>query len=454
MSKQNKFFTKVLFTLKEKKITAVNIIETYLILGDETGSIYTYEITDTKGLVPVSQAKLNSKIDKILIPPNTKITLVLCSGEVNFFDIPFLSFNKTLIKDKNLHDIFIKDDTSKHNNEFLVVNKKKRIYVYDYEYSNKTVIFDEKKIKYTFKIKDLPKCALWTIYNEFIYSNNRQIFWLYLNSGKTTLVSFEHTIQIINLEYKIAVSNTEITLFLKDGCAYEFNPIFHAYYGGIDFQGFAMFKNHLLALYKNVVHIYKNSKNTYDLVESLYFCGDGNAKFLVTSNNKVIICTEIGCKFNILEFKERLDDEIKNILIPENKDNNNNENNKNNYIEYNNLFDEILFEINNNVQNDIFNHNNWDNNKLEHIQKELNIEKEKNKILEKELCEEKMKNKELENIITSLKKEINENKVIKTISNNELDKEFIYNSILEKDKEIKELKEKLSKFQFEKSEGK
>ena len=123
----------------------------------------------------------------------------------------------------------------------------------------KKLFFDEKKIKHTFKIKDLPKCALWTNYNEFIYSNNHQIFWLYLNSGKTTLVSFERTIQIINLENKIAVSNTEITLFLKDGGASIFNPICHAYYGGIDFQGFAMFKNHLLALYKNVVHIYKNS---------------------------------------------------------------------------------------------------------------------------------------------------------------------------------------------------
>ena len=111
----------------------------------------------------------------------------------------------------------------------------------------------------------------------------------------------EKIVQIIGLGDKIAVSNTEMTLFMKDGGAYQFNPITHLSHGGVDFQGYAEFKNHLIALYKNSLHIYKKAAQSYDFVESLDFGMDGNGKFLVTSKYKVIVCTETGNKFNILE---------------------------------------------------------------------------------------------------------------------------------------------------------
>ena len=122
-------------------------------------------------------------------------------------------------------------------------------------------------------------------------------------------------VKIINLLDKIAFNNTEMTLFMKDGGASPFNPITHVAFGGLDFQGFAIFKSHLIALYKNAIHIYKKGEQNYDFVESIDFGGEGNGKFLVTSNYKVIVCTEIGNKFNILDFKERPIEEQIKVLI-------------------------------------------------------------------------------------------------------------------------------------------
>jgi len=238
-----------------------------------------------------------------LIPPNRKIAFILCGGEITFFNLPSLSYFKTLIKDKNSADIFINIDDPKCDNMLLVVNKKKRIKVYDFEYSSGNAVLNEQKTKDTIQIEDLPNCAVWTTKNNFIYSTSLKTLWLDLNTGKSTLVEFERTVQIINLEDKIALSNTEMTLFMKDGGAFQFNPITHVVYGGIDFQGFSMFKNHLIALYKNAVHIYKKGEQNYDFVESIDFGGDGSGRFLVTSNYKVIIVTEVGNKFNISEDK-------------------------------------------------------------------------------------------------------------------------------------------------------
>ncbi len=107
-----------------------------------------------------------------------------------------------------------------------------------------------------------------------------------------------------------------------------------------------------------------------------------------------------------------------------------------------------------------------DKEELEELKIQLNKEKEKNKKLEKELIEEKNKNKISENIISDLrkdlekemkkynelKKEIEKDKTSKEILGKEK-KESMIETIIEKDKEIKELKLKLSRSPFTLEEG-
>ena len=99
---------------------------------------------------------------------------------------------------------------------------------------------------------------------------------------------------------------------------------------------------------------------------------------------------------------------------------------------------------------------NIENKNIIELKNELIKEKEKNKFLEKELCEEKNKNKNLEEVISKLKNEIEnlkENEKLKNISINGTEKESLFNIIIDKEKEIKELKDKLSRFPFELEKG-
>ena len=315
MSKKDKFFTKVRIDEKEEKITAVNIFETNLITGDVNGNLMTYKIQDKKKLQPTAKKSLKNKIEKILIPPNKKIAFVLSGGEVFYCNLPSLSTIKSLIKEKNIVDIFLNIDDPNCDNMILLLTKKKKIKIYDFEYNEQTVGLIEQKNKDSISIEEIPSCAIWTDNNYFIYSFGSKTYWINLNSLQTTVVDFDRTVQIINLGGKIAVSNTEMTLFMKDGSAFQYNPITHVSNNGIDFQGFSTFKNHLIALYKNAIHIYKKGEQQYDFVESLEFGADGYGKFLVTSNYKVIVFTESGGKFNILDFQERPYEEQIKVLI-------------------------------------------------------------------------------------------------------------------------------------------
>ena len=313
MSKKDKFFTKVKIGSLDPKLTAINIFGKNIITGESNGNLTTYEIGDKK-VVQVNQKQLKNKIDKILIPPNKKIAFVLSEGEIFFYNLPSLSFSQLLIKDKNYSDIFINIDDPKCDNMLLVLTKRKKIKLYDFEYAPGNVVLTERS-KETFSIDETPSCAVWTSNNNFIYSSGNKTYWVNLNNGKTTPVDFDRTVQIINLDGKIAVSNVDMTLFMKEGSAYQFNPITHLSYNGIDFQGYANFKNHLIALYKNALHIYKKGEQQYEFVESLEFGPDGNGKYLVTSDYKVIVVTETANKFSILDFQERPYEEQIKVLI-------------------------------------------------------------------------------------------------------------------------------------------
>ena len=119
-------------------------------------------------------------------------------------------------------------------------------------------------------------------------------------------------------------------------------------------------------------------------------------------------------------------------------------------------------------RNKIEKNENINNKEIEGLTKQLNEEKEKNKKLEKELLEERNKNKEKENIIINLKKdldnEIKKNKESQKEAEEEAEKassinltnetkDSLIETIIEKEKEIKELKLKLSRFPFVVEEG-
>ena len=137
-------------------------------------------------------------------------------------------------------------------------------------------------------------------------------------------------------------------------------------------------------------------------------------------------------KINVNEFKEF--EIIEKDIVPINQ----------NYLT-------IDIEKNNKIKN-------IDNNKNINLNKDLEEEKNKNKILIEKInqLEINLKDEKNKNIILSVKlKELNNNLEIMNKNNQKLleNKENFDNMIYEKEKEIKELKQRLSRFPFELNEG-
>ena len=315
MSNKDKFFTKVKIGEIPGKITAVDISKKFLVVGTFNGDIYSYEISDKLKERKNTSIPSKAKIDKILIPPNNSFAFILSGGDIYLTQIPNLNIKQEpLNKDKKILDIYLNIDDPEYSNHLLVITKKKKIKIYEFD-SNQQKLVGQKKNKKELLVENIPTCGVWTEKNNFIYSIGDKTYWVDINQGKVNLDDFEKTVQIINLDGKIAVSNHDMTLFMKDGGTCQFNPITHVALNGIEFKGFATFKTHLIALYKNALLVFKKGEQQYDLVESLEFGGDGSGRFLLTSDYKIIAITESIGKFNVLDFQERPYEEQIKVLL-------------------------------------------------------------------------------------------------------------------------------------------
>ena len=204
--------------------------------------------------------------------------------------------------------------------------------------------------------------------------------------------------------------------------------------------------------YKNIdtyIHIENkiiNMNASYDL-----FIQELKDKKIIDENIKVNIEPNKIMDKKLEKEKVEIDKDskikISNEKVNNNVPNKNNENKKN----------EIKLPDKNNIVQA---------NELEQLKLQLRKEKEKIKELEKLLLEEKNKNKKSETMINDLRKDLekernNNNKIKKEIKEEKINikklgketKESMIETIIEKDKEIKELKEKLARFPFILEEG-
>ena len=306
---QVKFFTKVKLQEIPSSISCFNIFGTDIITGDEKGVITTYQTSKNK-LTKVKETSLKSKIEKIFVPLHLKIALVLAGGEVYLINLPSMSSVKNLLKSKDVIDMYTNKEDSKFMNNFLVITKKKKIKIYEFEYSQNNVNYFESKIKDA-SVDEFPVCATWTTHNTFIYSSKSKVIWHNLDKGTKNSIDFADCVQLLTLGGKTTVASKDMALFMDNGTTCQFNPILNE---DKDFIAYSEFKNHIIALYKNSIIVYKAGEQNYDKVERVQF-NEGEGKLIATSNYKVIVCTENANKTCVLDFRERpLEDQIKSLI--------------------------------------------------------------------------------------------------------------------------------------------
>ena len=312
---QSKFFNKIKITdIKESKISSIAMYKSNIIIGDANGGVHTYEINLKNKFSQKGELILKNKIDQILILPLLNICFILSSGELLAAEFPSLN-NKTQLIKSGVEKIFINLYNEQSKNQILVITKKKKIKIYKIDNSKSQMTAVDSKNKELI-VEEIPICGEW-IDNNLIYSNNTKTFWLDLISGKSIPIEIQGTIQIINMEGKIGLVSGDMAIFMKDGKSIPYKPIIQP---SKDFLYFTEFKNYLIGLYKNSINIYKKGEQSCDIVETIELDkNDGQGKFIITSENKIIICLEIGNKGNFIDLQEKPYEEQVKTLIEEKK---------------------------------------------------------------------------------------------------------------------------------------
>ena len=302
-----------------------------------------------------------------------------------------------------------------------------------------------------------------------VYKNQNEKY-NHLNKIKGQLNNYLNNLQLFN--------NTEP--ILKDNVNFEIIGTIIKYDENINNNAI---NNDINIMNDNYININKQNNNNYYIKQKNNI---NNDKYNCIVNNNI---NNDNDNYNyVINNNTNNDNSIINYNIKSHNNNYNNNFDKNNNINNNNYNYNIKnnnfnckdnYIINNNIKNENYNNSVVNDNIENNINKEiivlkeqLNIEKIKNKNLsvkiielEKELQLEKNKNIILNQNINQLNIELNNklkyyqdliNKIERqSLSNNNLDysKEELFKSILEKDKEIKELRIKLSRYPFELKEG-
>ena len=311
---QSKFFNKIKLTdSKDAKITSVAMNNKIIVVGDINGGVHSYEITSKNKLNQKGEIISKTKIDQILILPSLNICFILTSGELLAADFPSLNNKIQLIK-SGVEKIFINLYNKECQKQIMVITKKKKLKIYDIDNSNQVSLVDSKNKE--LNIEEIPNTGEW-LNNNLIYSNTSKTFWLDLITGKSSPIELQGIIQIFNLDGKIGLVNNEMTIFMKDGKSFPYNPIIQP---SKEFIYFTIYKNYLIGLYKNSINIFKKGEQSCTLVETIELDkNDGQGKLISATNDKLIICTDIGNKGNIIDLQEKPYEEQVKILIEEKK---------------------------------------------------------------------------------------------------------------------------------------
>ena len=321
MSTQNKFFIKKNIDPKEGNITgitAVNICDKHLITGDEKGNLIIYEFGQNDKLNKIKETSFKSKIDKILVIPSNKISYVLVGGEIYFVKLPQMQVIQSLFKSKDIVNAFLNEEQSNYKNYILIINKKKKLKLYQIDVAQDKVTTQEKKFPKDFVLEDFPKCGIWTAKNYFVYALKSEdgkqdtSNWLNLDNEKKKSDEVENIVEIYNLGDKVAISNPNYTLFMVDGISFQYSMLLHE---TCDFKNFCEFKNHLFALCNKTLGVYKAGQQQYDPVETLSLDEGETGKFMVASKYKLVVISESGKKCHFIDFQEKPYEQQIEILL-------------------------------------------------------------------------------------------------------------------------------------------
>ena len=318
-----KLYNKIKLAKKHMNLTAVNIMEKYILTGELNGNFSIHEIKK-KELVTISQIKLKSKIYKIYVPKIEKTAFVLAGSHIYYINLKDINNPKKdkLSELKDVEDFYLKVDDDKYKNMLLTLTSKGKIAIKIYEFNieGDKIELSQKKSPKDLYIDKMPDYANWLEGNTFIYSYDKnKISWLNCDTGKKIKDDkFGDPIKdISNLFGKTVITfqveDSYHSLFTENGEQCPLSPILHL---TKHFCTLNTFDNYALALCAENITFYEQGAYLYQLIEQINFDKNEEGQFMAVSNNKLVVVTKTPDKhFNFYEIQGKTyEDKIKNML--------------------------------------------------------------------------------------------------------------------------------------------
>ncbi|MCQ2819425.1 MAG: hypothetical protein MJ252_19355 [archaeon] len=278
--------------LLKEKISAIALFEDTVIVGDEHGTVKLFNVTTKNKIVSFEKGKeenmSKNKIEKIICIDPLKVAFFLAGTSVYIYTMPEL--NNRTPKDKSDPIIRITNNLHKdHLNEILMVTKKRKIRIYQYQTEVFKLIELSKTKEKDFIISEVPD-------NLCLYDK-----WLYFSLAE------KKTLCVINLEEEkeyLQDVEAESIIVVKD--------IFLAYTMGMGlymdgrvpsnkscimfdqkgkFINFVYYKNYIITLHDGEIRVYDPEDGTSKQCLMLYTNVVGNSKYLLVNENNIIAIT-------------------------------------------------------------------------------------------------------------------------------------------------------------------
>ena len=234
--------------ISDYKISAFDNIDNYLIVGDEKGNLYTYEINES-GIAILNHTKLiKYKIDQIkcLNLSNPRIGLVLSNNILYAYTIPLLDKLADLKIDTYKFTINEKEGQL---NQILTVSKKKHLKFY--EYKPELTKFVDLKFE-EMRMADLPEILEWN--GRWICHTVKKKYSLTSTTGDVISPGLEIThAKNVNGLWLI-VQKEGIGLFMENANPKNQNPL--CFTARPTIVNITIYKNYALSLYDNSIGIF------------------------------------------------------------------------------------------------------------------------------------------------------------------------------------------------------
>ena len=299
----------MIFNNFDNKMISIGIHKENVIVGDNKGNVYSYQISSKKNSLSFVN-KINiqkGKIEQILIFPddNVNIAYILLNQEIYLYFVPKLDLIEKISVKEGFYEICLNNNLKNYPHQILAITKKKKLKFYRLDPNNRKCqeISPNKELT----LVENPELNAFVWYDDFFcYTNRKKIIWINIKTGE----NYENEVPdfkiIKQIDDKIIAANDTYILFFyadfeKNKSNYNLTPI--NFVEEKNLINIIFNKNYLISFHENFITVNSFNNEKYNLVQKEAISNE-EGRFIIQYNKEIYFVTQNGNVYKFWEFKE------------------------------------------------------------------------------------------------------------------------------------------------------